>query len=270
MIWERNENCDTMGFRLLNWAISQLVFDERKHKMSAKTFLWIEDRKGKSGYQFWDHLLKQLCPEVFLESKKNNSELIKAVRNIQDRENKYVIVFDNSFDNLQIAMEHKWLKQYAEKKENVVLMDIICFEYILLEFKSLIDWIYAPNDDFLKKRAVVIAAREKLVHSIHDGNMDYKDIQALVRYDEHITEHNIEQLSAKLLFDLTRNTGFEVSKGNIGECWIKSCCEWQNRQEDDICGLDADRLTLYEKMKSIYQETSLQNVFKEAKLEVSV
>lgn len=238
--------------------------------MSVKTFLWIEDRKGKASYQFWNSLLQQLCPEVYLESKKNNSELVKAVKNMQDTDNKYVIVFDNSFDNLQIAMEQKLLKQYTEQKENVVLMDIICFEYILLEFENLINWIYAPNDDFLEKRAAVIAAREKLVHSINSGNMDYKEIKEIIEYDEHITEHNIEQLSAKILFDLTRNTGFEVSKGNVGECWMKSCCEWQSRQEDDICGLDASRLTLYDKMRSIYQGTGLEVEFHAAGLEVAV
>lgn len=69
-------------------------------------------------------------------------------------DNRYVIVFDN----LQVVMEQRLLKQYAEKRENVVLMDIICFEYILLEFRNLIDWIYAPDDEFLKKRAGAVSA----------------------------------------------------------------------------------------------------------------
>lgn len=160
--------------------------------MSSNIFLWIEDRKGKASYIFWKSLLKQLCPNVHVESKKNNSELVKAVKNLEDMENRYVIVFDNSFDNLQVTMEQKLLKQYADKKENIVLLDIICFEYVLLEFKNLINWIYAPDDDFLKKRAGVIAARSKLVSSIENGNMNYKDIKEIVEYDEHIIEHNIE------------------------------------------------------------------------------
>ena len=48
----------------------------------AKTFLWIEDRKGKASYIFWENFMKQLCPEVIVESKKNNSELVKAVRTL--------------------------------------------------------------------------------------------------------------------------------------------------------------------------------------------
>ena len=120
------------------------------------------------------------------------------MKNLDDIDNRYVIVFDNSFDNLQVAMEQKLLKQYADKKDNVVLMDIICFEYILLEFKNLISWIYAPDDEFLKKRAIAVSAREKLVNSIEDKNMNYKDIKEIVEYDKHIEEHNIEQLSAML------------------------------------------------------------------------
>lgn len=238
--------------------------------MSSKTFLWIEDRKGKASYAFWNSLVKQLCLDVEVESKKNNSELVKAVKNLEDTDNRYVIVYDNSFDNLQVAMEQKLLKKYVDKKENVMLMDIICFEYILLEFHHLINWIYAPDDEFLKKRAGAVAAREKLVSSIKNGNMNYKDIKEIVEYDEHIEEHNIEQLVAKLLFDLTRNTGFEVSKGSIGECWMKSCCEWHERMEDDICGLDYNRLSIYDKMKSIYESTCLKEQFHTTGLEVTL
>lgn len=120
--------------------------------MSSKTFLWIEDRKGKASYIFWNSLLEQLCPDVEVVSKKNN----------------------------------------------------------------------------------------------------------------------IEQLTAKLLFDLTRNTGFEVSKGKIGECWINSCCEWLEREEDDICGLDYSRLSIYDKMKSIYEGTCLKEQFHAVGLEVAL
>lgn len=234
----------------------------------SKIYLWIEDRKEKASYTFWENFMKRLCPETVVESKKNNSELVKAIKALQDTENKYIIVFDNSFDNLQIVMEKKRLKQYVDERDNVFLIDIICFEYILLEFKELIEWVYAPKDELLKKRAGAIAAREKLVESIHNENFHYKKIQEIMEYDSHIEEHNIEQLAAKLLFDLTRNTGFEVSKGKLGVCWIKTCCEWEERQEDDICGLDHNRLTVFDKMKNIYDGSSLKKQFFKIGLEI--
>ena len=96
------------------------------------------------------------------------------------------------------------------------------------------------------------------------------EIREIVEYDKNIEEHNIEQLSAKLLFDLTRNTGFEVSKGVLGECWIKSCCEWDERQEDDICGLDYSRLSVCDKMKRIYVGSSLKLQLPKVGLELPV
>lgn len=49
----------------------------------AKTYLWIEDRKGKASYTFGISFMEQLCPDVIVESKKNNSELVKAVKALQ-------------------------------------------------------------------------------------------------------------------------------------------------------------------------------------------
>lgn len=165
-------------------------------------------------------------------------------------------------------MEQKILKEATNKRENVFLLNLICFEYTLLEFDKLIDWIYASENEFREKRAGAIVARDKLVQIISSGEMDYKGIQEVLDYDRNLHNHNIEQLSAKLLFDLTKNTGFEVSKSDLGECWRQNCCEWIDRQEDDICGLDGSKLTLNEKMRSICLGTSLYKKIKNIGLEV--
>ena len=107
-----------------------------------------------------------------------------------------------------------------------------------------------------------------LIQNIQSEDFNYKAIQEIIEYDNHLDNHNIEQLSAKLLFDLTRNTGFEVSKGSIGMCWVDSCCKWQERQENDICGLDGNRLSILDKMKSICVGTSLNNKFSNVGMEL--
>ncbi len=235
----------------------------------SKTFLWIEDKKDKSGFTFWKTFMEQIFPDVIVESKKNNSELVKAVKSLADRENRYIVVFDNSFDNLQVLFELKILSEVSKEKDNVSLLNLICFEYILLEFKELIDWVFAPDDDFLEKRINVINARQKLVKAISDGNSSYKEIKEIKDYCDNIGDYNIEQLSAKILFDITRNTGFEVTKSSMGECWICSCCDWSGRQDDDICGLDSSRLNIYDKMKHILEGTCLSDEFKRLGLEVA-
>lgn len=84
--------------------------------MSKKTFLWIEDRTDKSGFIFWKTLMAQLFPEVIVESKKNNSELVKAVRDLSDNKNRYIIVFDRAFDNIQVIREYQLLRKNIEIK----------------------------------------------------------------------------------------------------------------------------------------------------------
>ena len=68
-------------------------------------------------------MMSQLYPEIIVESKQNNSELVKAVRRLEDSENKYIIVLDNAFDNLQAIMEQKRLHEFAAEKENVILLN---------------------------------------------------------------------------------------------------------------------------------------------------
>ena len=81
------------------------------------------------------------------------------------------------------------LKNIADKKDNVFLLDLICFEYTLLEFNKLIDWIYAPEDEFREKRKGVITAREKLVQIINSGEMNYKAIQEIMDYDRSLQNY---------------------------------------------------------------------------------
>lgn len=94
------------------------------------------------------------------------------------------------------------LRQQIQKKANIVELDIICFEYILLEFAKLIEWIYALDDEFLIKRKEIIVVREKLLEAITQGK-DYKDIDEIRNYVKLLDEYNIEQLSAKILSELT-------------------------------------------------------------------
>ena len=63
------------------------------------------------------------------------------------------------------------------------------------------------NRLFLTKRADAIRARKSLVKTIRSGDLNYKTLREIVEYDGKLKYHNIEQLAARLLYDLTRNTG---------------------------------------------------------------
>ena len=47
-----------------------------------KKYIWCED--ARSGYEFWNIFFSELAPDAVVESKRNNSELRKAVSQINN------------------------------------------------------------------------------------------------------------------------------------------------------------------------------------------
>lgn len=231
-------------------------------------YLWTEDRENKAGYIFWKTMMCCLYPDIIVESKQNNIGLLKAVRRLSTSdtsEDKYIIAMDESFDNDQVVREMRALKCAIRGNNNIYVLKIISFEYILLSFAKLLEWIYAENDEFREKRSVEISAREAVLAAIEQGT-DYKSLIELQRFSADIDNYNIEQLISRLLFKLTRNTGFEVTKGALGECWRKDCCGYTLRRPDDLCGLDTHRLSFMEKAKTIYQYSILKPEFERLRI----
>lgn len=77
---------------------------------------------------------------------------------------------------------------------------------------------------------------------------------------------NTEQLSSKLLYSITRNTGFETDKGHLGKCFFVDCCDWKERQSDDICGLASNRKNKNKKLNDIVEHSILQQEFQKVGL----
>ncbi|MCM1125404.1 MAG: hypothetical protein NC429_02945 [Lachnospiraceae bacterium] len=231
-------------------------------------YFWTEDRKDKSGYQFWEKFLGALYPQVVLESKTNSSELVKSVAKI-DSDNIYIVSLDHSFDNDQSIREVRTLRKMMQKKNNVHELNLISFEFVLLSFPLLLDWIYAEKDEFREKRSYLITIREKLLKAV-TRQSDYKKIPEIIEWLNQIDKYNVEQVTAKLLYELTRNTGFEVDKSNLGICWKVDCCDYGEQENDDKCGLDNRRLSLVGKMQTIMKESFLKDEFERIGLEAAL
>lgn len=136
----------------------------------------------------------------------------------------------------------------------------------MLSFPLLLDWIYAEKDEFREKRAYLITVRERLLEAIVKQN-DYKEIPEIIEWINRLGEYNIEQITAKLLYELTRNTGFVVGKSNLGVCWKVDCCNYEERESDDECGLDNSRLSLGEKDAGNHERKLLKKEFERIGLE---
>ena len=226
-------------------------------------YVWCEDYK--SGFQFWQVLFKALYPDIIVETQNNNSRLNTAVSRINDDGNYYYVIIDSTIDNPDVLREVKRLKKTIEGKTNVKIIEIRSFEFSLLSFEFLEEWVFAEKDELKEKRSDLLEARKIFVDIGNNGG----DIDALISFKavyNFFENKNEEKLASKILYEITKNTGFETDKSKVGPCFIYDCCEWTERQKDDICGLDNKRLSVLEKMRQILEYSALKSSFKEAGL----
>ena len=225
-------------------------------------YIWCED--SGAGFEFWREIFQIIHPEIKVESKQSNGKLLKAVSKIND-DNTYYILLDVAIDNPDVLREYNRLFKYAEEQENIKIIKIHSFEFTLLSFSLLDNWVFARNDELKEKREEILTARDMFVKLILDeGSLeDLRQFRAIFNYAD---RYNTERISAKLLYEITRNTGFETNKGKLGPCFINSCCEWEGRHNDDICGLDDDRLSADSKKRMLVEYSALKNTLNEVNL----
>ena len=221
-------------------------------------FLWCED--SRSGFQFWNALFRELHPDVTVETKGSNTGLRKAAGKIADDGNVYYIVTDTAVDNPDVLRETRRLKAITDGKDNIHIIKVHSFEYALLSFELLEQWVFAEADELKEKRQSLLQARNVFLQQNASG-ADVAGLQAFKEEFEGYESKNSEQIAAKLLYEITRNTGFETDKSQVGDCFINTCCEWAERQRNDMCGLDSQRISAGEKAKLLADRSALKAAF---------
>lgn len=226
-------------------------------------YVWCED--SKSGYQFWKALFKETHPDFITETQLNNSRLAKKAGKITDDGNTYYIIIDTAVDNADVLREMARLNRNIAGKNNIKLIKVHSFEFTLLSFEHLDNWLFAENDEFKDRRSKLLIARAQFVSLINNGGST-DELNKFKSVYDFSDKNNTEKIAAKLLYEITRNTGFETDKSKIGDCFVNDCCEWNDRQANDVCGLDKNKLTASEKMEQIIRHSILNAAFKEVNL----
>ena len=133
-------------------------------------YLWTEDTGA--GLHFWK-LVNQLFfdNELAVESKWSNQGLLDAVLDLNIKEDKYYIAFDYVVDNQDIHNKYRMLKSITNKSEGkIVILDMICFEYLILAFDKLVEWTGTGKTDKIKIREKVLGVVEN--HRIDLSRID--------------------------------------------------------------------------------------------------
>ena len=183
-------------------------------------YLWTEDTGA--GLHFWK-LVNQLFfnNELVVESKVSNQGLLDAVLDLDIKDDdKYYIAFDYVVDNQDIRNKYRVLKSIEKSSEGkIIILDMICFEYLILAFDQLVEWTGTGKTDKIKIREEVLKAVEN-----HRINLLKIDDEKTLQYIAGFNRYSTERVMKSLAGEFTQNEKWSVKGSLMGECWYKDCC----------------------------------------------
>ena len=217
-------------------------------------YLWTEDTGA--GLHFWK-LVNQLFFDngLVIESKESNQGILDALSDLEIKaDDKYYIAFDYVVDNQDIRNKYRMLKSIAEKSEGkVIILDMICFEYLILAFDKLVEWTGTGKTDKIKIRKEVLSAIEN-----HRINLAKIDDEKTLQYLAGFKRYSTERVMKSLVGELTENEKWSINGSLMGECWYKDCCI--SEHPDNLrCG-EPEVEDGSEKMRMLIKSESVQKV----------
>ena len=220
-------------------------------------YLWTEDMGA--GLHFWK-LVNQLFfeNELAIESKESNQGILDALSNLKIKEDdEYYIAFDYVIDNQDIRNKYRLLKSIAEKSEGkIIILDIICFEHLILAFDNLVEWTGTGKADKINIRENILSVIED-----HRINLARIDDEKTLQYLAGFKRYSTERVMKSLVGEFTQNEKWSVKGLLMGECWYKDCCVSEH-QDKLKCGkpkLEDGS----EKMRMLIQSEEVQKIISE-------
>ena len=183
-------------------------------------YLWTEDTGV--GFHFWQLVnLMFFHGELVVESKKSNQGILDALFQMTLKEgDTYYIAFDYVVDNQDIRNKYRLLRTFADKSDGqIVILDMICFEYLILAFDYLVPWTGSGKKDKIRIREAVLSAIED-----HRINLSKIDDEKTLQYLASFKRYSTERVMKSLVGEFTQNEKWSVKGALMGECWYKNCC----------------------------------------------
>lgn len=216
-------------------------------------YLWTEDQGA--GFHFWQLANQYLFQnELVVESKGSNQGILDAVRVLKPLETDvYYLAFDIVYDNMDVVNKLLELQEFQEKyPKQIVLLDMICFEHIILSFNKLVEWTGSRNADAINRREHILQAIQN--HRIDiDHIVDEKTRRYLMGFKRYSTERVIKSLA----YMLTDKDAWNIKGTRLGACWHENCCVLQHDAKKQ-CHLGT--LSGSAKMMELLSDTEFQKI----------
>lgn len=216
-------------------------------------YLWTED--SGAGLHFWRLANKYLFQgNLTVESKGSNQGILDAVRALKPADGDiYYLAFDLVYDNMDIVNKMLELQELAGKYPGqIVILDMICFEYIIFAFSKLIAWTGSGRKDVILRREHILKAVKN--HKIDiDSITDEKTRNYLMGFKRFSTERVIKSMTNLL----TDGDAWSVNGDLLGECWYKDCCVLE-RKDKKQCNLEVT--SGREKIMELLSDSEMQRI----------
>lgn len=165
----------------------------------------------------------------------------------------YYIAFDLVYDNVDIVNKYMDLQKAAKRyPEQIIILDMLCFEYIILSFNNLIEWTKSGRKDKIEMRQDILQAVEN-----HRINIDKIRNQKTRNYLMGFRRYSTEKVIKSITYELTDGKEWSVKGDKMGKCWYKDCCVLPTSNEK-YCNLpltDGD-----DKFKELINDSETQRV----------
>lgn len=190
-------------------------------------YLWTED-KG-AGFHYWQLVNEHLFHNgLVVESKGSNQGILDAVRALEpEKDSMYYIAFDLVYDNMDVVNKFQELREAAKRyPEQIIILDMICFEYIILSFCKLVEWTGTG-----KKDKIII--RKNILTALKKHRIDFSEItdEKTKEYLMHFKRFSTERVLKAITNELTENDMWSVKGERMGDCWYRDCCPLRKREK---------------------------------------
>lgn len=209
--------------------------------------IWHEDSTNSSTQQFWQFLQSNqtspLLKNADIQGFSSNKNLRDGIKDHIKNHNinatdTYYVFMDCVQDNEVAFRLYKDLLYLTKRYNNIKVMDLLCFEYLMLKFRYLENWV-KPTGTSNKNFEKMLELRKTFI-DIVENNKDWtknKDIvqfiraygKAKMKKNEHLDFNHVseEYISTLILSKLTSwyNDGFCIVKTTLGNCWTCNCLD---------------------------------------------
>lgn len=216
-------------------------------------YLWTEDTGA--GAHYW-----QLVNQFVVESKGSNQGLLDAVRSLEPaKDDMYYLAFDLVYDNMDVVNKYLELQKLAKKyPRQIIILDMICFEYIIFSYRNLIEWTGTGKMDKVSMRNAILPVINN--HKIElDGITDQKTREYLMGFKRYSTERVLKSIT----YELTENDEWSVKGEKMGRCWYADCCVAENVQKTK-CHIDKNRIGK-DKILQLLNDLETQRIVRDMK-----